>query len=72
MEAGKPTVMSELHSKNITLQGMEDLFKRFFTWGCQGVNIYPLQNWGSGANSNFEKILNFVSEFRAEQEKNNS
>ena len=67
MEAGKPTVMSELHTRDIDLPLAKTFFNNAFTWGCQGVNVYPLQNWGSGKDSNFQKILDFVSRFRSEK-----
>jgi len=66
MEAGKPIIMNEIHTRDFTLQQIKNLFKSAFAWGCQGVNIYPLQNWGSGKESNFQKILDWVSEFREE------
>lgn len=64
MESGKPIIMNEIHTRDISLQRAKDLFKFAFNWGCVGVNIYSLLNWGIGAGSNFQKILDYVSEFR--------
>jgi len=63
VEAGKPIIMNEIHTRDIDLPLAKTFFNNAFTWGCQGVNIYPLKNWGMGKDSNFQKILDWVSEF---------
>lgn len=66
MEAGKPGIMSELHTKDNSFPHIKNLFKSAFDWGCEAVNVYPLMNFGMGKGSRFQAILNYVSNFRGD------
>jgi len=59
-EAGKPLILNELHSRDVTLQQMKDMVKTFSKLDVQGVQIYSLGNWDANNGWNFKKILDYV------------
>jgi len=59
-EPGKPLILSELHSRDVSLQQMKDMVTAFSKLDVQGIQVFSLDNWGSGAGSNFRNILNFM------------
>jgi len=58
-EIDKPLIMNEIHTRDHNLTQIKALMKMGYE-NCEGVQVYSLQNFGSGENSNFQKILDYV------------
>ena len=59
-EPGKPLILNELHSRDVSLQQMKDMVTAFSKLDVQGVQIYSLGNWDANNGENFKKILDYM------------